>query len=424
MGYTKDLWTRPEKQPDDKIKRVPNARWGKGKRWLACWQDPDGNEKTKAFKTKTPADNFWRDQESARDRGEYVDPKAGRELFGDLAKAWLASLVRDPNTKSRYEIVLRLHVEPVFGHRAVKSIQPSEVQTFLAELGGRIGNATVEKALGILQGVLDLAEGDGMVKKNAARSRVIQRAKRTVEQVQAWGDDRVFALIDAHPDEYRLFPIIGASCGLRAAEILGLALEDVDFDERVIRVRRQLKRVSRDRSNPDSHAVHIFSLPKNDQERIVPMSDWTAQSIRVHVAKHKPRPCTLPWERPGGPPRVANILFRWHDGGFVKDRNYSEEVWKPALHAAGIIGPPVPKQRNMLRYVTTGKEGPHQLRHYYASVSLADGVNIKELATYLGHADPGFTLRVYGHLLPDSHDRARQAIDRRMFRPRAVSDGT
>jgi hypothetical protein len=29
----------------------------------------------------------------------------------------------------------------------------------------------------------------------------------------------------------------------------------------------------------------------------------------------------------------------------------------------------------------------------------------------LGHADPGFTLRVYGHLMPDAADRVRAAID-------------
>jgi integrase len=39
------------------------------------------------------------------------------------------------------------------------------------------------------------------------------------------------------------------------------------------------------------------------------------------------------------------------------------------------------------------------------------GVSVKELAEYLGHADPGFTLRVYAHLLPSSHDRARIVID-------------
>ena len=47
---------------------------------------------------------------------------------------------------------------------------------------------------------------------------------------------------------------------------------------------------------------------------------------------------------------------------------------------------------------------------------LADGVSIRELAEYLGHADPAFTLRVYAHLLPSSHDRARAVIDERFRR--------
>jgi integrase len=40
-------------------------------------------------------------------------------------------------------------------------------------------------------------------------------------------------------------------------------------------------------------------------------------------------------------------------------------------------------------------DGMHALRHFYASVLLAQGVSIKELADYLGHTDPGFTLRTY-----------------------------
>ncbi len=39
------------------------------------------------------------------------------------------------------------------------------------------------------------------------------------------------------------------------------------------------------------------------------------------------------------------------------------------------------------------------------------GENVKALAEYLGHSDPGFTLRTYTHLMPDSSDRARRAID-------------
>ncbi len=46
-----------------------------------------------------------------------------------------------------------------------------------------------------------------------------------------------------------------------------------------------------------------------------------------------------------------------------------------------------------------------------ASVLLDSGENIKALAEYLGHSDPGFTLRTYTHLMPNSQDRARRAIN-------------
>jgi integrase len=55
---------------------------------------------------------------------------------------------------------------------------------------------------------------------------------------------------------------------------------------------------------------------------------------------------------------------------------------------------------------------------------LADGASIRDLAEYLGHHDPAFTLRIYAHLMPGSHERARGIVDRRMFRPRAVGDGS
>jgi hypothetical protein len=38
-------------------------------------------------------------------------------------------------------------------------------------------------------------------------------------------------------------------------------------------------------------------------------------------------------------------------------------------------------------------------------------VDVKALAEALGHHDPGFTLRVYAHLMPAAADRIRQAVD-------------
>ncbi|GAB3171794.1 hypothetical protein GCM10027259_07510 [Micromonospora palomenae] len=51
------------------------------------------------------------------------------------------------------------------------------------------------------------------------------------------------------------------------------------------------------------------------------------------------------------------------------------------------------------------------MRPFYASVLLNAGESVKALSDYLGHADPGFTLRTCTHLMPSSEDRTRRAID-------------
>ncbi|GAB3154169.1 hypothetical protein GCM10027258_57660 [Amycolatopsis stemonae] len=417
MGYTKDLWTRPEKQPDGKTKRVPNARWGKGKRWLACWLDPDEQERSKAFTNKTPADKHWRDMESARDRGEYIDPKAGRELVDSIAQRWFGSRTVDPSTAIKDESVYRLHVKPVFGGRRVKAVKPSEVQEFQTKLGETHGPSTVAAARRILIGIFDLAgpDGDELIKKNPARAPVVKKITADgghAEPVVAWGDSTVFALIDAHPDYLRMMPTVQAGCGHREGEVFAFAVEDIDEDEGVIHIRRQIKKLGKH---------YVFALPKSDRTRKVPLPPSIAAGLQAHIAAFPPQPLTLPWEKPGGELRTHNVLFRWRDGGHLKARAYSETAWKPALVTAKVIPEPTKDERGRRHYVTTRHEGTHQLRHYYASVMLADGVSIKELSIFMGHKDPAFTLKIYSHMLPDSHDRARQAIDKRLFRPRAVS---
>ncbi len=408
MGYTKDLWTRPQAGPDGKTTRVRNARWGQGRRWLACWTDPDGRERSQVFKIQADADRHWRAMETDKARGEYHAPDAGKTLLSDLGNRWLGSRVVDPSSILRYETAYRLHVRPAFGHRQVRAIKPSHIQAWIGQLSEHFEPSTVIASLLVLQGILDLAVADDEIRKNPAKSSIVQAPVHQASQIQVWSDEVISCLIEARPDCLRALPELAASCGMREGELFGIALEDFDFDQKVIRVRRQVKRLD---------STYVFALPKNDRERIVPLSDWDIQTVRRHIEKYPPRSYALPWERPGGRPHACSILFRWPtDDQHVKARSYSETVWKPALVKAGVITEPARDRRGRRRYVTTRKEGIHQLRHYYASVMLAGGVSIKELAEYLGHSDPAFTLRVYAHMLPCSHDRARAVISERFSR--------
>ncbi len=266
----------------------------------------------------------------------------------------------------------------------------------------------------VLQGALELAQADRLITANPARSKVVSKPSAGIGgKVVPWTDSTIGAVTDAHPGYLRLVPILMSGCGLRVGEALALALEDVDYDEGVIHVRRQIKKLGKD---------HIFSLPKSDLSRDVPMAGYVAAAIRLHVRTHPAWPCTLPSEKVTGKPETHQLLFQWSDGSYVRYRSYSELVFKPALAAAKVIPAPTLDARGRRRYQTTRREGPHQMRHYFASVMLADGASIRDVAEFLGHKDAGFTLQVYTHLEQGSHERARKIMDKRMFRPRAVGD--
>lgn len=190
----------------------------------------------------------------------------------------------------------------------------------------------------------------------------------------------------------------GGGCGLRQGEIFGLGVDAVNHETGWLHVECQVKVVN-------GHLV--FSPPKRGKERDVPLPDRVAHALKLHSEKFAPVDVSLPWLRPDGPVVTRRLLFSLAGGGAVRRTDFNTRVWKPALVAAGVIGEPKPGER----HEAAREHGMHALRHFYASVLLDAGENIKALSTYLGHGDPGFTLRTYTHLMPSSEGRTRKAVD-------------
>jgi integrase len=139
----------------------------------------------------------------------------------------------------------------------------------------------------------------------------------------------------------------------------------------------------------------VFSLPKGGKTRTVPLPGSVGLRISAHIAEHGTAGVTLPWGRPGGAQHSAALLFTAN--GAALDRNNFNRVWRSARRAASLAD--------------TRDNGVHVLRHTAASAWLSAGVDIRTVAEYLGHTDPGFTLRTYTHVMPDAADRARKAMD-------------
>lgn len=421
MARVKDLWFA-DKAKTRKTDRHPDMGGNKdAKRWLACWIGPDGKEKTRAFRIQDHAKAHARKMEEDAARGEYIDPAAGRVLFGPLAKKWLK--LRDVGATSarRYEIAFRLHVEPVFGHRQVKSIKASEVLEWLRDLAKTHESATQETCYLIVAGTLDLAVADRMVKENPARSEIVPKPKREGSERDAWTVERVWSVTDAHAAHYRAIPVLAAGCGLRQGEVFGIGADDFDFKAGKVHVRRQLVRNGK---------VYVFKLPKSGKPRSVPLPPGVARMVRAHLEEWPARPYALPWLEENGAladeEHVTKLVFRWHGDDprthdkRIRAESFDQGVWKPALVKAGVI----PARKKGERYVEARQDGMHALRHYYATALLDAGVSLSGVMEFLGHSKKGkpVTLGVYGHVTEETFESARNAIDKSLFRLRTVHD--
>ncbi|MEU6069871.1 site-specific integrase [Streptomyces sp. NPDC047082] len=403
-GHIQDRWYKTETGPDGKPSKVKTERYGVGLRYRARYIGPDGSEKSKSFpdKQKRKAEQWLSSIEADMSRGDYVDPDAGKVTFEQYATEWMTTQITDPLTRESVESRLRLHAIPYLGSRPLSSFTPSHLRLWLRTLEDRGLSAGYRRGIfAHVSTVFTAAVEDRIIRANPCSARSVRAPRLEPRKVKPWSTGRVMGVRAALPERYQALVSVAAGLGLRQGEAFGLAVEDVDFLGGVVHVVRQVKLLQRHRP--------VLAPPKGGKERDVPLPESVAFALAGHLKRHPATEITLPWKTLDGPPVTASLIFTG-SAGLALDRNrFNDRVWRPALRAVG---------------AETGRDnGMHALRHFYASVLLDAGESIKALSEYLGHHDPGFTLRTYTHLMPTSQTRTRAAVDRVFEDDEPADDG-
>lgn len=356
--------------------------------WVVRWRDPDDKQKSKTFVRKVDAERFRDAVAGDLVRGLYIDPDAGKVAFRKYAGQWLTAQTFEEGTHEMVELRLRLHAYPVLGDKFIGEVKPSTIQAWLGGLSGLA--TTYQKVVyANVSQVFSAAVDDGMIVKNPCRASSVRKPKIVPHKVVPWPADQVLAVERELVDRYALVATLAAGLGLRQGEVFGLSPDDVDFGAGLVSVRRQVKLLGNNRQ--------IFGLPKGRKTRKVPLPDSVAEVIKSHLTRFPPRAVTLPWERSDGDPQTHRLLLTTRERRALNRNYFNPYIWRPALKQVGVE----PAREN----------GCHALRHFYASTLLDAGESIKAVSEYLGHADPGFTLRTYTHLMPTSDERTKKAID-------------
>lgn len=295
---------------------------------------------------------------------------------------------------------LRLRAFRLIGTRPLDSFRPEHIRGMVSALehDPNVSGGYARNIYGDVRAVLSAAVDDGLLSRNPCSAKSVRPPATEQRRVVPWLPNQVVTVRAGLPERYRSMVDLGAGCGLRQGEIVGLAEDAVDFEGGTVRVVRQVKLI-RGRA--------VFAPPKCNKERDVPLPASVAEALRAHMDAYQPVEISLPWRKPDGPKVTARLLFTNTASGLVWRSNFNIQEWKPALAAAGLI----PEAGDDGKYVSAREHGMHALRHFYASVLLDAGESIKAVSEYLGHSDPGFTLRVYAHLMPSTQERTRKAVD-------------
>jgi integrase len=261
------------------------------------------------------------------------------------------------------------------------------VQQWIKGMEATLAASTIKVVAGWASSVFNAAVDDGIVVRNPFAAKSVRRPKVARRKVVPWDLPTVNAVADALGERCATMVYVGAGCAHRQGELFGIALDDVDFLGRIIHVERRVREVN---------GQLVYSLPKGGKQRSVTLPESVGLRLSAHIAEQGTTAVTLPWGTPEGEPATAELLFT-APGGRPWRRNAFGRLWVTARTESGMTN--------------TRDNGMHVLRHTAASAWLAHGVDINTVAEYLGHTDPGFTLRTYTHLMPDAADRARKAMD-------------
>ena len=218
---------------------TPTARHGQGLRWLVRWVDDLGEERTKSFRTKAPAEQHWKEVSSSQVTGTYVDPRLG--------KITLATFYRDWSTRQVWVRGTRLGMnravgQTTFGDVPLAELRRSHFEQWVKSMDDRgLAPSTISTYYTNVRAVIGAALRERLLGHDVGDRVKLPRQLKDKDKMRLPTPEAVKALRAATPPELEAFVSLCAFAGLRRGEAEALKVSDIDFFGKKIHVRRQVQ---------------------------------------------------------------------------------------------------------------------------------------------------------------------------------------
>jgi integrase len=302
--------------------------------------------------------------------GTYVDDT--RDVAEYLAE-WLKHKEQriKPRTAEIYKGLIEKHIKPRIGRVQLSKLKPMQVQQAVAGVASDVGVSTANKCRRVLYGAFKQAVRWQVLSRNPVEA--VDPLREQAAELKLWTSSEAARFLDT-ARLHRLYPVfyLLMAAGLRRGEALGLYWGDLSGDRLHIR-----------RSLTTAGGKPIWSTPKTERGARVVVLPSDALAV---LGEHRQRQ-QAEREAAGELWAESDLMFTSELGQVVTPAAMHHH-WLKLQAAAG-----VPQLR------------PHDMRHLHVSLLIKRGLDVRTIADRIGHSDPAFTLRRYGHMF-DEHRSA------------------
>ena len=359
--------------------------------WRCRYIDQGGITRTRQFDLKRDAD-AWRVKVEGELATGIHTADAASITIAQAAAAWITHVElkrRDRGTLKSYRELRDRHIVPLIGTVKLSRLTRKDVVAFRDALLSTRSTAMARKAVRALAMILYVAQEQGNVAQNVAASVKVESSSRDRKNKIAIPDKTHLIALLAGADHLATdMPSLPALirtamfAGIRSSELRGMAWPAVDFNAGTLTVSQRADRWAE------------IGAPKSDAgRRTIPIGPALVAELRRWKLRCPPSDLNLvfPNERGNAPSQhriIAQFLAVQVAAGIAINSGQVDvkgaAIWKP-------------------RY------GLHSLRHAAASAWIKQGIDLKRLQVWIGHATIQLTIDTYGHLITDAQADAALA---------------
>lgn len=365
----------------------------KTKRYEYRYKDVFGRKRVISSYRLEPTDQVPKGKKSdrsLREREEEINALLAKSIDIDGAKLTLLEVIDrylnylynrkklSVNTKTGYNVTVNTLKQYRLGHMEIGKIKPEHCEQWLADMKKKYRGSSIQTQISLIKRAFEYAVDYDYIAKNPFRRITADRSDSKpmeaipVDEMNAFLQ---FCSTDSHSKHcYEMIYILFWT-GLRASELCGLTLDNIDMDNHTIKVDKQLQCLNHQ---------HVVMKPKTENgSRCIPMTDEVYECFKAVLANRYLKGDIEPvcYDEQGNP--YEGFVFLATRSRKTIVRAHVEEYLRNCIKRYNLANPETPIR----------KFEPHICRHTFATNM--QRLPLKMLQSILGHGNVQTTMNHY-----------------------------